>query len=97
MHERYGYMYEILFIPIAFTNKKTIPLCVVLSVIPMITYAQFLYGTEYDARILACVNGLVYLLYIIILMPHLLKNEINKVTLRNPLHCEYVDKIYFIV
>ena len=44
----------------------------------MITYAQFLYGTEYDARILACVNGLVYLLYIMILMPHLLKNEIHQ-------------------
>lgn len=78
MHERYGYMYEILSVPIAFTNKKTIPLCVMLNVISMITYAQFLYGTEYDARILACVNGLVYLLYIMILMPQLLKNEIHQ-------------------
>lgn len=78
MHERYGYMYEVLSVPIAFTNKKTIPLCVVLNVISMITYAQFLYGTEYDERILACVNGLVYLLYIMILMPHLLKNEIHQ-------------------
>ena len=75
MHERYGYLYEILAILIAFVDKKTIIPCVVLNMVSLITYSLYLYGVSYDMRILGCINGLVYLAYVVILVPIILKKS----------------------
>ena len=75
MHERYGYLYEILAIAIAFINKKTILLCIVLNTVSMVTYGSYLYDAGYNARILAVVNGLTYIFYLFLLMPGLLKRN----------------------
>ena len=48
MHERYGYLYEILAILIAFVDRKTIIPCVVLNMVSLITYSLYLYGVSYD-------------------------------------------------
>lgn len=44
MHERYGYLYEILAIVLVLLNKKTIKLIVPLYIITLITYGNFLFG-----------------------------------------------------
>ena len=75
MHERYGYLYEILAIAIVFINKKTILLCIVLNTVSMVTYGSYLYDAGYNARILAVVNGAVYLLYLYQFLPVLLKKK----------------------
>ena len=75
MHEHYGYLYEILAILIAFVDKKTIIPCVVLNMVSLITYSLYLYGVSYDMRILGCINGLVYLAYVVILVPIILKKS----------------------
>lgn len=75
MHERYGYLYEILAILIAFVDRKTIIPCVVLNMVSLITYSLYLYGVSYDVRILGCINGLVYLAYVVILVPAILKKS----------------------
>lgn len=77
MHERYGYLYEILTIMIAFVDRKTIIPCVVLNMVSLITYSAYLYGVSYDARILGCINGLVYLAYVVILAPAILKKSVQ--------------------
>lgn len=73
MHERYGYLYEILAILIAFVDRKTIIPCVILNMVSLITYSSYLYGVSYDARILGCINGLVYLAYVVMLVPSILR------------------------
>lgn len=75
MNERYGYLYEILAILIAFVDRKTIIPCVVLNMVSLITYSLYLYGVSYDVRILGCINGLVYLAYVVILVPAILKKS----------------------
>lgn len=77
MHERYGYLYEILAILIAFVDRKTIIPCVVLNMVSLITYSSYLYGVSYDVRILGCINGLVYLVYVVILVPAILKKSVQ--------------------
>lgn len=77
MHERYGYLYEILAILIAFVDRKTIIPCVILNMVSLITYSSYLYGVSYDARILGCINGLVYLAYVVMLIPSILKKSMQ--------------------
>ena len=77
MHERYGYLYEILAILIAFVDRKTIIPCVVLNMVSLITYSTYLYGVSYDARILGCINGLVYLAYVVMLVPAILRKSVQ--------------------
>jgi Gpi18-like mannosyltransferase len=45
MHERYGYLPEILTVIYALTNYKRLPICAALQVIAMITYTRFLFGS----------------------------------------------------
>lgn len=77
MHERYGYLYEILAILIAFVDRKTIIPCVILNMVSLITYSSYLYGVSYDARILGCINGLVYLAYVVMLVPSILRKSVQ--------------------
>lgn len=45
MHERYGYLCDILLIVIAVLNKKNLKYAVIVSVISMMTYGFFLFGS----------------------------------------------------
>ena len=45
MHERYGYVPEILSVVYVLLNYKRLPICAALQVISMITYSRFLFGS----------------------------------------------------
>ena len=45
MHERYGYMPELLAVVYALTSYKRLPVCAFLQVISMITYTRYLFGS----------------------------------------------------
>lgn len=66
MHERYGYLYEILAILLAVLIPKTIPLCVGLLCVSLNTYGAFLFGIPIQLPLLSCVNIAVYMAYIFI-------------------------------
>ena len=67
MHERYGYMYEILAIILAVLIPKTLPLCIALLLVGLNSYGVFLFGTTTNFMILAFVNMAVYMAYMMIL------------------------------
>lgn len=60
MHERYGFVYEILAIAIIFLNKKTTPLCVALLGISLFTYGYCLHGRTINLTVLSIVNFILY-------------------------------------
>ena len=60
MHERYAYIMEIVAIPLAFYDKKTIPMAIALELLTISTYSHYLFKTES----LSC--GSYYLLFIIL-------------------------------
>lgn len=74
MHERYGFLYEILAIIIAFVNKKTIPLLISLNCISIATYGSYLYFRDIDMNLLAVANFVTYVIYFGIIMKHMLAN-----------------------
>ena len=45
MHERYGYLPEILAVVYAVINVKRVPICAALQMITMMTYARYLFGS----------------------------------------------------
>lgn len=81
MHERYGFSYEILAIPLIFINKRTIPLFLSLMYLTSSTYGHYLYRTEIDIRTLGIINTITYILYCYVLWKDLkqetVKGEIN--------------------
>lgn len=72
MHERYGYVYEILAIIIAFIYAETIPLLIALTCLSLTTYGIFLYGNAVNEWFLAAINIIIYIGYMIILNKKLL-------------------------
>ena len=64
MHERYGYLYEVLAIILAILIPKTIPLCAGLLTISMNTYGIYLFGVSGNCSFLACANLFFYCAYI---------------------------------
>lgn len=61
MHERYGYLYEILAIALAVLIPQTIPLCAGLVGISLCTYGSYLFKTETFSLItLTVVNLVIY-------------------------------------
>lgn len=75
MHERYGFLYEILAIVIVFVNKKTIPLLISLNCISIATYGNYLYFRDIDMNLLAVVNLITYVCYFGIIMKRMLAND----------------------
>ena len=81
MHERYGYIYEILAICIAIKKPKTIPLCIALSGITLRTYGSYLFGvgiTNFNWYAIA--NVALFVTYAIILTKEMslsVQNELN--------------------
>lgn len=67
MHERYGYVYEILAICILFLNRRTIPLLAALMCMTMFTYGDFLHGVSVNYNLAAIVNFCIYLGYCVLL------------------------------
>ncbi|MCD7819916.1 MAG: glycosyltransferase 87 family protein [Lachnospiraceae bacterium] len=67
MHERYGYVYEILGILIAVVNRRTRALLPFLLGTTLCTYGSYLFGMEINLTALAAVNCLVYLIYSVML------------------------------
>lgn len=63
MHDRYGYVYEILAIMYMFIRKKSIIPCIVLQVLSIITYSNFLFHVGIGLQVLAIVNFIVYAVY----------------------------------
>lgn len=67
MHERYGYLYEILGLAIIFVYKRTIPLYIALFVTSLITYGKAVFGRTYNSTILAIALFAVYVFYMIVI------------------------------
>ena len=68
MHERYGFIYEILAIIIMFFDKKTIIPVAILFTLSILTYSHFLFDNNVAANyafILTVVNIGVYLFYLV--------------------------------
>lgn len=63
MHERYGYVYEILAIGVAVRNKKTLPLLFLLTGITLMTYGDFLFARPVDYYLLSLVNCGIFIAY----------------------------------
>lgn len=63
MHDRYGFVYEILAIIYMFKNKKSIIPCILLQVLSIITYSNFLFHVGIEVHILWWFNLLAYAAY----------------------------------
>lgn len=78
MHERYGYIYEILAICIAVYNIKTLPLCLGLQIISLNTYNNYLFATgSFDLLLLSLVNVSIYVAYLFILTKQMMTTTQN--------------------
>ncbi len=64
MHERYGYIYEIIAIIYCFKNKKAIVPCALLQLISMCTYGYYLMQGTVPLKSLVLLNILVYIMYV---------------------------------
>lgn len=68
MHERYGYMYEILAIIVALLNRKTIALLVPLYILTLTTYGKYLFALSYNINVYSGIaNVIVWLGYLYLL------------------------------
>lgn len=64
MHERYGFLYEILALILAVLDAKLIIPAIVLELMSLMTYGAFLVNTEINLQILGWINIGIYLFYI---------------------------------
>ncbi len=79
MHERYGFLYEILAIMLTVLVPKSIPLCIGLICISLNTYGKYLFGVSENLTILACINLIIYIAYIF-----LMKTEFEAYSYKTP-------------
>lgn len=76
MHERYGYLYEILAIVILIWKRETIMLLVPMYCLTAMTYANYLFGMDTPASGgMAVVNLIVYLGYLYLLLKEMTKGQ----------------------
>ncbi len=75
MHERYGYLYEILAIIIVFIYPKTIPLLVSLTCLSLTTYGIFLFGNTVNEWLMSVINTIIYLSYVLMLNKKIIRKE----------------------
>lgn len=64
MHERYGYVYEILAVAIAMLRKKTVPFAVGLLILSCLTYGGELFNGPMVTRLMGTANLIIYGLYV---------------------------------
>ena len=74
MHERYGYLYEILAILVAFLQIRTLPCLVGMYFASFAIYGKYLFMFEINLPALSIVNTLAYIGYIVILTREMLKD-----------------------
>ena len=67
MHERYGFLYEVLAIVLAVMIPRMIPMCMGLICISLTTYGSYLFGTEKNLPALSWLNLVIYVLSILLL------------------------------
>ena len=60
MHERYGYFLIILGLILSLLDHRMIPMYILMTVIDMITYANYFFGMKPDWQILSIINLLCY-------------------------------------
>lgn len=65
MHERYGYLCEILALLIAVIDKKTIPMLIPMYLCSFVTYGCYLFGVSYNPIVLTVINLLAFVGYCI--------------------------------
>lgn len=66
MHERYGYIYEVLAILLTILERKHLIALLSLLAIDLRIYQAYLYGLTYNAKIFACINIGLFLYYLVI-------------------------------
>ena len=71
MHERYGFVYEILGLMLAVRFVKTVPLLVLLNLTSFATYSKYLFSLNVNNTVLCVLNTLVYVAYVIYLSKQL--------------------------
>ena len=74
MHERYGYLYEILAILVVFLQIRTLPCLVGMYLASFAIYGKYLFMFEINLPALSIVNTLAYIGYIVILTREMLKD-----------------------
>lgn len=74
MHERYGYLYEILAILVVFLQIRTLPCLVGMYLASFAIYGKYLFMFEINLPVLSIVNTLAYIGYIVILTREMLKD-----------------------
>ncbi len=68
MHERYGYLAEVLGVLLAITNRKTIPLLLPMLCLTSITYGIYLFDqTVINYTIFSLINLVIFMLYNVLL------------------------------
>jgi len=75
MHERYGFIFEILAIVIVFIEIKTIPLLIGITCLSLTTYGVYLFNNTVNEWFLAVINFVFYVSYMIILNKTLIKHS----------------------
>lgn len=65
MHERYGYLYEILAACILIIDKSTCIYIVPLYIVTFITYGHYLFNVQYNLIIISLVNVCIFIIYLI--------------------------------
>lgn len=75
MHERYGFIFEILAIVIVFIEIKTIPLLIGITCLSLTTYGVYLFNNTVNEWFLAVINFVFYVSYMIILNKELINKE----------------------
>ena len=65
MHERYGFLYEILALIIVLMDKKTVVFLIPMYICTFITYSYCLFANQYNSLVVSLVNVLAFISYII--------------------------------
>lgn len=71
MHERYGFLYEILALVYVFKNKRSAAPCFLLQLISVCTYARYLFGADTSLILLTGLNIIAYVWYCFLFMREL--------------------------
>lgn len=79
LHERYGFLYEILAIVVAFAYRKTIPLMMAIALMTMMSYGVYLFGNTISELSVSLFNFIIYSGYVIILKKEILKGDTRSV------------------
>lgn len=75
MHQRYGFLYEIIALVIVVINRKTLRFFAGLILLSMVTYGQYMTGCKINFVVLSVINIAVYIGYLSFWIKLVYKNE----------------------